>query len=170
MYTAFDIVLESYAGAYRYRIQHQNFSACQCPPYAMNAQSYHIHNLPSLLISLPSSHHTGNALHAQRHNGVDYIIVVLLQRLDSLLPRHGRLLHDELDVLALKSLFVNLLSIIIVILVLLGVAAINGLTLAVVVAGVGVCLGLDNLLGGGGLSLGVEVLDLGLAEDAVVLY
>jgi hypothetical protein len=131
--------------------------------------SFHIHNFSYPLLSLPISHRTGNALHAQRHDRVDYIIVILLQRLDGLLPRHRRLLHDELNILALKTLLVNLLSIIIVILVLLGVAAVDGLALAVVVAGVGVCLSLDDLLGGGGLSLGVEVLDLGLAEDAVDL-
>jgi len=104
------------------------------------------------------------ALHAQRHDRVDYIIVILLQCLDGLLPRHRSLLHNELDILALEALLIDLL-VIVVFLLLLGIAGVNSLALAVVVARVGVCLRLNHLLDSGGLCLGVEVLNLGLTED-----
>jgi hypothetical protein len=41
------------------------------------------------------------ALYAQRHDGVDYVIVVFLQCLDSLVPRDTCLGHDQLDILVL---------------------------------------------------------------------
>jgi hypothetical protein len=84
------------------------------------------------------------------------------------------LLHDQFDVLALQAFLVNLLTIIIVVLFLLVVVIVivvmvvfDGLSFAVVVAGVGVSFRLDDLLSCGSLSLGVEVLNLGLAEDAM---
>lgn len=116
-------------------------------------------------------------LHAQRHDRVDYIVVVLFQRLDSLLSRRRGLLHDELNVPAFQAVLVNhfiVVVVVVIVVILLGVTSVDGLALAVavagvavVVAGVCVCLGLDDLLGGGSLGLGVEVLDLGLAKDAV---
>lgn len=106
-------------------------------------------------------------LHAQCHDRVDYVVVVLFQGLDSLLAGHGSLLHDKLNVLALKALLVDFL-IVVVVIILLRVAGVNGLALAMVVTCVRVLLLLDDLLGCGGLSLGVEVLDLGLAEDAAI--
>jgi hypothetical protein len=78
------------------------------------------------------------------------------------------LCHDELDVLGLKTSVVDLLAVVLFLLNLL--LALNGLALVaivgVVVAGVVVGGLLGELLGGGCLSLGVEVLDLGLTEDA----
>ena len=116
--------------------------------------------------------HGSHRLYAQGHDTVDNVVVVLLEGLDGLLPRNAGLLHDELDVLGLKARVVNLLIVILLLLLVLLVLdslalALAGLV-AVVVAGVvvGCGLGLSKLLGGGSLSLGVEVLDLGLTEDA----
>jgi len=114
-------------------------------------------------------------LHTQCHDRVDYVVVILLQRLDCLLPRDGCLLHDQLNVLALQVILIDLLVILIFVVVVMVVvvtavivaAVVDGLPLAVVVTCVGVLLGLDDLLGSGGLGLGVEVLDLGFSEDAV---
>jgi hypothetical protein len=69
-------------------------------------------------------------LYTQRHDGVDYIIPVLLKSLDCFLSRHRRLGHDELDILALKTAVVDFLIVIIVLLWLLGF---NLLALAVLV-------------------------------------
>lgn len=112
-------------------------------------------------------------LYTESHDGVDYVTVVLFQCLDSLVAGNVCLGHDKLNILVLKSLGVNLL--IIFLLLLLLVSGLNGLALAVVVsvvvAGVvmaSVVVGVSSceLLGGGCLCLGVEVLNLGLAEDA----
>lgn len=113
----------------------------------------------------------GFCLDAESHDGVDDIVVVLLERLDSLLPRYVGLRHDELNVLVLDALGVHLLAVVLLLLGSLvgaGVGTLDGLAagLAVVVAGVVVLSG-GELLGSGGLSRGVEVLDLGLTEDAV---
>lgn len=51
-------------------------------------------------------------LHAQRHDGIDDVRVVLLQRLNSLLPRYARLSHDQLDVLRFNASIVHLLPVI----------------------------------------------------------
>lgn len=77
--------------------------------------------------------------------------------------------HDQLDILGLKVGLVNLLTIILLILLL--ILGLGGLGLAenllVVVTGVVAGgLGGSELLGGGSLSLGVQVLNLGLTEDA----
>lgn len=80
-------------------------------------------------------------------------------------------MHNELDVLGLKTGVVDLFAIILFFLLLL----LNSLALAVVVvvvmAGVVVSsvLSVGELLGCGSLSLGVQVLNLSLAEDAVVV-
>jgi hypothetical protein len=84
--------------------------------------------------------------------------------------------HDQLNILVLKTSSIDLLSIILVI-VLLVITSIDGLALAVVVtwvimAGVVmsrvvVAFGSSQLLSSGSLGLGVEILDLGLSEDAV---
>lgn len=114
---------------------------------------------------------TWRGLYAERHDGVDDIVVVLAQGLDGLLARHISLSHDELDVLGLEASLIDLLTIILFLL-LLGLG-LGGLALAVVVVvvvtGVLASGGLSGsqLLGSGGLSLGVQVLDLGLTEDAV---
>ena len=81
------------------------------------------------------------------------------------------MLHDKLDVLGLKTGVVDLFAIILFFLLLL----LNGLALAVVVvvvmAGVVVSsvFSIGELLGSGSLSLGVQVLNLSLAEDAAVV-
>ncbi len=83
--------------------------------------------------------------------------------------------HNQLNILVLKSRSINLLSIILVILFLV-VASLDGLALTVVVGVVvtrvvvaGVVVGLlsSELLSSGCLGLGVEILDLGLAEDTL---
>jgi hypothetical protein len=111
---------------------------------------------------------TSHLLYAQGHDAVDNVVVVLLEGLDGLLPADAGLGHDELDVLGLKTGVIDLLA---VILLLLGLGALDGLALGtlggVVVAGVVVGRLVGELLGSLGLSLGVEVLNLGLTEDAV---
>ena len=86
------------------------------------------------------------------------------------------MLHDEVDVLWLKSRIVHLLLIIlfllILILVLVVLLALDSLVvviMVVIVAGVvvGLSLGAGDLLGSRGLGLGVQILDLSLTEDAV---
>jgi hypothetical protein len=83
--------------------------------------------------------------------------------------------HDQLDILVFQSGSVNLLTIVFI-LILLAIATINSFALAVVVGVVvasvivsGVVMGLlrGQLLSGRDLGLGVEILDLGFAEDAV---
>lgn len=109
-----------------------------------------------------------SSLYAQRHDGVDNVVIVLLECLDGLLPADGCLSHDELNVLGLESSVIDLLAVILL-LVLLGLLGLNGLALVtVVVAGVvtGRSLLSGKLLGSGSLSLRVEVLNLGLTEDA----
>lgn len=115
------------------------------------------------------------ALYAESHDRVDYVVVVLFQCLDSLVPRDTCLGHDQLDILVFQSGSVNLLTIVFI-LILLAIATINSFTLAVVVGVVvasvimsGVVMGLlrGQLLSGRDLGLGVEILDLGFAEDAV---
>jgi hypothetical protein len=86
------------------------------------------------------------------------------------------LLHDEVDVLWLKSRVVHLLLVIVVILFLLVIVllALDSLVVVImvmIVAGVvvGLSLSAGDLLGSGRLRLGVQVLDLSLTEDAVKL-
>ena len=80
----------------------------------------------------------------------------------------AHLRHNKLNVLALKPGIVNLLAVLL--LNLLGLGALNGLALLggsggeVSLDAVG-ALGLAELVGSVGLGLGVQVLDLGLAED-----
>jgi len=80
----------------------------------------------------PPSH-----LYAESHDGVDNIIVILLERLDRLLPADASLSHDEFDVLGLESRVVDLFAVVLFLLCLCRLASLNGLALvAVVVAGV----------------------------------
>jgi hypothetical protein len=123
-------------------------------------------NLPPPCIS--------NNLYAQSHNRVDNIVVVLLQCLDSLVAGDAGLGHDQLDVLVLKTSSINLL--LIFFLLLLGISldslalVLVGVVVAsVVVTGVVVSLRGSELLSGGSLGLGVEVLDLSLTENAANL-
>jgi hypothetical protein len=82
------------------------------------------------------------------------------------------LCHNELDVLALETLVINLLPIILFFLFFLLVLDLLALLLGssgeLSLDAVGT-LRLTELGGSVGLSLGVEVLDLGLTEDAFVL-
>ena len=109
-------------------------------------------------------------LYAEGHDAVDNVVVVLLEGLDGLLPAHAGLSHDELDVLGLKAGVVDLLAIVLLLLLLL--STLDGLALVtlgrVVVTGVVVGGLAGELLGSLGLGLGVEVLNLGLTEDAVL--
>lgn len=87
------------------------------------------------------------------------------QSLDSLLLRHARLCHDQLDILSLDARVVDLLAIVIVVIVLLlAVTGVDSLAfsvvvrvpgLGVVVAGVVGALGFGELGGGLGVGLGV---------------
>lgn len=125
--------------------------------------------MPILLCSSHDSAKTSLAtLYAECHDRVDNIVVVLLECLDGLLPADTSLGHDELDVLGLKTGVVDLLTVILLLL-LLGLTSLDGLALVTVVV-TGVVTGsllLGESLGGGSLGLGVEVLNLGLTEDAV---
>lgn len=110
------------------------------------------------------------SLYAESHDGVDNIIVILPQGGDGLLAGNACLSHDQLDILRLETRLIDLLTILL--LLLLGLD-LGGLALAVVVVVVMVVtgvltgsLGSSQLLGGGSLSLGVQVLNLGLTEDA----
>lgn len=85
-------------------------------------------------------------------------------------------MHDELNVLGLKTGVIDLLLVVLLLIVLLLLGSLNGLALAVVVtlvvvAGVVVTGSLlsGKLLGSVGLRSGVQVLDLSLAEDAARL-
>jgi hypothetical protein len=112
---------------------------------------------------------TSHLLYAQSHDTVDNVVVVLLEGLDGLLPADAGLGHDELDVLGLKTGVIDLLTVIL--LLLLGLGTLDSLALGtlggVVVAGVVVGRLVGELLSSLSLSLGVEVLNLGLTEDAV---
>lgn len=123
--------------------------------------------------SILPSHQHPVGLYAESHDRINDIVVVLLESLDSLLSGDTGLLHDELNVLGLKTRVIDLLVVILFLLVLL--LALNSLALAlvvmvvvVIVAGVvvGSLLSLGELLGSGSLGLGVQVLNLGLTEDA----
>lgn len=106
-------------------------------------------------------------LYAQGHDGVDNVVVVLLESLDGLLSADGSLGHDKLNVLGLETGLVNLLTVVLLFLLLLGLN-LGGLALVGVVVGVlGGTLLLRELLSSGSLGLRVQVLNLGLTEDAV---
>lgn len=112
--------------------------------------------------------------YTERHNGIDNVIVVFFERLHSLLPRHRGLGHDQFDILSLKARIIDFLTIVFFLL-LLGFRGIDALALdflrevdtalglSTTLAGV---LGGSKLLSGGCLCLGVQILDLGLTEDA----
>jgi hypothetical protein len=115
--------------------------------------------------------HGPKHLYAQRHDAVDDVVVILLESLDSLLAAHTGLSHDKLNVFSLQTSIIDFLSVILFLLCrLLTSIALDGLAL-VGVTGVVVrsLIGrlCSELLGGRSLRLRVQVLDLGLAEDAV---
>lgn len=118
----------------------------------------------------------GLCLDTQSHDGVDDVIIVLLQSFDGLFAADTSLGHDQLNVLVLETgsvdflvvlfLFVRRIVIIIIVL-LLSLRGLGGLAgLAVVVAGVVVVSASSGeLLSGSLLGSGVDVLDLGLTKD-----
>ena len=130
------------------------------------------YNRTIYLLTLESQNLIGNtdhSLYAESHDGVNDIVVVLPESLDGLLAGDVCLCHNELDILGLKVGLINLLTIILLILLL--IVGLGGLGLAenllVVVTGVVASgLGGSELLSGGSLGLGVQVLNLGLTEDA----
>lgn len=115
-------------------------------------------------------------LYAESHDRVNDIVIVLPQRLNSLLTGNASLGHNEINILSLEASLIDLLAIILLLFLLLRSEVGNGLLaltvvvvmvmLVVVTSVVTSCLGGGELLGGGGLGLSVQVLDLGLAEDA----
>lgn len=132
--------------------------------------SCHIHTVVAGHIS-PTWVNSNFRLYAQCHDTVDNIVVVLLECLDGLLPTDAGLGHDKLNVLGLETGVVNLLTIVFLLLGWLARTLLNGLalvgTISGVVVGSLVCRLCGELLGGGSLSLNVEVLNLGLTKDAV---
>lgn len=105
-------------------------------------------------------------LNAQRHDGVDYIVVIFLQCFNSLLARNVGLGHDELNILVLDTLSIYLFAVIL--LFFLGcLALVVMVIIAVAVTGVVVVVSTSagKLLGSSGLGTGVEVLNLSLAKD-----
>lgn len=112
---------------------------------------------------------SASLLYAEGHNGVDDIVIVLPQGLDGLLAGNVGLGNDQVNVLGLEAALVNLLTIVLL-LVLLGLDSlaevrviVTGVVVASVVTG---SLSGSELLGGGSLGLGVQILNLGLTEDA----
>ena len=111
-------------------------------------------------------------LYAERHNTVHNVVVVLLERLDCLLPADASLRHDELNVLGLETRVVDFLAIVLFLLSdLLRSIALDGFALvsisSVIVAGVVIGGLRSELLGRGCLGLRVQVLNLSFAEDTV---
>lgn len=70
---------------------------------------------------------------AERHDRVDNVIVILLERLDGLLPADAGLGLDELNVLGLEARLVDLLAVVLLLFFLFGLAALNRLALVAVV-------------------------------------
>jgi hypothetical protein len=113
------------------------------------------------------------SLYTQSHDTVDNVVVILLERLDRLLSANACLGHDELDVLSFETCVVHFLAIVFLFLSSLLGVTFDRLAFAVVVVVVVVIMsfvcGLScKLLCCRCLSLRVEVLNLGLAEDAVL--
>lgn len=116
-----------------------------------------------------------SCLDTQSHDGVDDVVIVLLQSFDGLIAADVGLGHDQLNILVLQALGIDLLLIIVVliliiviVIVLLSLAGLDGLAgLAVVVARVVLGTGGGELGSGGLLSGSVDVLDLGLTEHTV---
>jgi hypothetical protein len=115
---------------------------------------------------------TPHLLYAQRHDTIHNIIVILLERLDGLLPADIRLSHDELNVFGLQASVVDFLSIVVIVFYLLLLTTFDSLassTLSTVIVSsmvIGRLLG--ELLCSRGLGLGVQILDLSFAEDATL--
>ena len=124
---------------------------------------------PAVNAHIPQPIRSANALRAESHDGIDNVIVVLLEGLDSLLPADRGLGHDELNVLWLETSLVNLLTVIL--LLGLGVGTgVDGLALVTVIVPSVVTRGtllVLQLLSSSGLCLRVQVLNLGLTENAI---
>ncbi len=110
--------------------------------------------------------------YTQCHDRIDYVISVLFQCLDSLLPRNIGLGHNKFDVLAFQPCIIDFLLIIIILFRLLDflfapsmIVVMAGMIMAGMVSGTGVlCCG--KLLGCVCLGLRVQIFDFGFAKDA----
>jgi hypothetical protein len=100
-------------------------------------------------------------LYTESHDRIDYVILIFLQCLHSLVPRDIRLLHHEFDVFCFQTRIVNFLTIIILF-IFLFFTSINSLAftvvMGVVMARVVVVTGTNRLgsserMSGVGLSL-----------------
>ena len=122
---------------------------------------------------LPSSYLTPFVRYGQYvHERFDNL---LFERLDSFLLWHTGLRHHQFNVLGFDPGFIHFLPIVIIVIVsFLSVAGINSFAFAmvvrVIVSRVGIVSGVDvfgsgKLRGSVGLSLRVEVLDLGFTKD-----
>lgn len=109
-------------------------------------------------------------LDTQSHYGIDDVVVIFFQSLDSPFAADTSLGHDELNVLVLKTRGVNFLAIILILILLLGLRCLGGLDrLAMVVAGVVSSLlgvGLRKLCGSSLLGARVDIFYLGFAKNA----
>lgn len=112
------------------------------------------------------------ALYAQRHDGVDDIVIILLQCFDSLLSADIRLCHDQFNVLCLKASIINFFSIILFLFYFLGITldrlALVIMIVIMIVAGMIASRLCCELLGGAGLGSRVEVFDLGFTKDTML--
>lgn len=54
-------------------------------------------------VAYDTCHRPDRSLYTQRHDGVDYIVPVILQSFDGFLPRDTSLSHDKFDVLLLQA-------------------------------------------------------------------
>ena len=125
---------------------------------------------------LPAGLPSPDKSYAEGHDRVHDIVVVLPEGLDGLLAGDVGLGHDKVNVLGLEAGLINLLAVVLLFFF-LGLDF-GGLALAVVVVVVVVVvvtsvlttggLGGGQLLSSRSLGLGVQVLDLGLTEDAAM--
>lgn len=119
------------------------------------------------------SFHRIRISYAECHDRVHDVVVVLPEGLDGLLTGDVGLGHDKVNVLGLEAGLVNLLAVILLLLLLalgLGGLALAEVVLVVVTSVLTTSGGLSSgeLLSSRSLGLRVQVLDLGLTEDAVM--
>lgn len=73
-------------------------------------------------------------LYTERHDRIDYIVTVVFECFHRFLPRHGGLVHDELDILLFKSRVINLFVIVVFLFGLLLLGLFLALVVGMVVA------------------------------------